>query len=48
MSHSYCKETVMRDVLIGLRAESKNVFAFGGLWNKKYVTDIQNDRAENA
>ena len=21
--------------------ESKKVYAFGGLWNKKYVTDIQ-------
>ena len=25
-----------------LPGESKKVYAFGGLWNKKYVTDIQN------
>ena len=25
-----------------LPGESKKVLAFGGMWNKKYVTDIQN------
>ena len=27
---------------IKYRASQKNVNAFGGLWNNKYVTDIQN------